>query len=60
MNDMEISEKFEDHEERIRTMEKNQAIIGTKLDITNKILAAIAVMMGSYIVNFIFSTITKK
>jgi uncharacterized spore protein YtfJ len=60
MNDMEISEKFEDHEERIRTMEKNQAIIGTKLDITNKILAAIAVMMGSYIVNFIFSTIIKK
>lgn len=60
MNDKEINEKFEDHEERIRTMEKNQAIIGTKLDITNKILAAIAVMMGSFIVNFIFSSITKK
>jgi len=50
----------DDHEVRIRTLEKNDVITATKLDITNKILAAIAIMLGGSIVTFLFSFLTKK
>jgi hypothetical protein len=60
MNDQEISEKFEDHEGRIRTLEKNETILATTLRITNKILGAIAIMIGGSIVTYLFSILTKK
>lgn len=57
MNEENLSQKVEDHETRIRILEKNETIIATKLNITNKILAAIAVMIGGSIVTFLFSLI---
>ena len=51
--------EVDDHEKRIRMLERNEAILATKLDITNKILAAIAVMIGGSIVTFFFSLINK-
>lgn len=57
MNEENISQKVEDHETRIRILEKNETIIATKLNITNKILAAIAVMIGGSIATFFFTLI---
>lgn len=57
MNEENISQKVEDHETRIRMLEKNETIIATKLNITNKILAAIAVMIGGSIATFFFTLI---
>lgn len=60
MNEEKVNERLEDHEVRIRKLETNKAVTATKLDITNKILAAIAVMIGGSIVTFSFSMLTKK
>ena len=59
MNENDLRQKVEDHEGRIRMLEKNETVIATKLNITNKILAAIAVMIGGSIVTFFFSLINK-
>lgn len=48
-----ISEKVQDHEKRIRTLEVNEAVTESKLDITNSLLKAIAVMIGGGIVTLI-------
>lgn len=60
MNDIEVSGKLEDHEGRIRTLEKNETVLTTTLGITNKILGAIAIMIGGSIATFLFSMLTKK
>ena len=57
MLDEDLSQKVEDHETRIRTLERSETVLTTKLDITNKILAAIAVMIGGSIVAFFFGLI---
>lgn len=57
MNDENLCQKVDDHETRIRILEKNETVIATKLNITNKILTAIAVMIGGSIVTFLFSLI---
>ena len=59
MNENDLRQEVDDHETRIRILEKNETIIATKLNITNKILAAIAVMIGGSIVTFFFSLISK-
>lgn len=52
--------KLEDHEERIRVLEKVTVGIETKLNSTNKILGAIAVMIGGCIVSFLFALFTGQ
>lgn len=51
---MEWEKVTKDHEGRIRILEQHDSITATKLDITNKILAAIALMLGGSIITFLF------
>jgi hypothetical protein len=44
-----------DHEKRIKTLEVNEAVTASKLDITNGLLKAIALMIGGGMVSLIFN-----
>jgi hypothetical protein len=51
----ELCDKVQDHEDRIRVLEKSEIEVATKLNITNSLLKAIAVMIGGGIVSLIFN-----
>jgi hypothetical protein len=53
-------ETIKDHERRIQTLEKQDAILSTKLDTTNKILVVIATMIGGGIVSVLFGLLTHS
>lgn len=45
----------QDHEKRIKTLEVNEAVTANKLDITNGLLKAIALMIGGGMVSLLFN-----
>jgi hypothetical protein len=55
-----VLDTLDDHEGRIRALEVNDAKTSTKLDMTNKLLGAIAVMIGGGIVTVLFSILTHQ
>jgi hypothetical protein len=57
MNEKEIVIKLDNHEKRIVELEVKEAVLGTKLDLTNKLLAGILTVLGTAVVGILFEVI---
>lgn len=60
MAEKHIMDTLEDHEGRIRILEVSNTKIDTKLDMTNKLLGAIALMVGGSIITVLFALLTHQ
>jgi hypothetical protein len=57
MNEKDITIQLNDHEKRISELEVKEAVLGTKLDLTNKLLGGILVVLGTAVVGLMFDVI---
>jgi hypothetical protein len=59
MNDNDRDSMLHDHESRIRVVEASTIRIDTTLKTTNKILVAIATMIGGVVIKYLFDMFAK-
>jgi hypothetical protein len=57
MNEKEIVIKLDNHEKRIVELEVREAVLGIKLDLTNKLLGGILVILTTAVVGLLFEVI---
>jgi hypothetical protein len=55
-----VLDTLDDHEGRIRVLERNMTELSTTLKLTNKILSIIATMIGGAIVTYLFKLLTSQ
>lgn len=57
MNEKERDLKLDDHEKRIVVLEVKEAVLGTKIDLTNKLLGGILVILAGATIGLLFEVI---